>query len=57
MEITECCAMCGKERLIKVTVSPDDEYMTVREFLESNGWIVQRNGSNVDIYCSKACAE
>lgn len=29
----------------------------LRRHLESQGWVVQFNGNNMDTYCSKKCAE
>lgn len=51
------CAMCGREKdiLIENTVRAAKRSFT--SVIQNDDWIVQRNGENFDIYCSKKCAK
>lgn len=54
MKLEICCAMCGQEKQIKVEVV--DGKIDAAKHISDSGWIVQQNGSNFDVYCSKKCA-
>jgi hypothetical protein len=52
MEIS--CSMCGKEKSIPLNTV--NATTTVERIVGPSGWIVQQNGRNLDIYCSRKCA-
>jgi len=56
MKIEWYCSMCGKEKELILDSTHRDPGATLRKILEDEGWIVQMNYPNVDIYCSKKCA-
>lgn len=57
LKIEISCAMCGKEKAIEVETEELDPGLSLRRLIEDSEWIVQINGVNFDIYCSKRCAE
>ena len=64
MDITLSCAMCDRQKVVKLETDSDSTKgiivqgnETLREVLETAGWISQNNGSNFDVYCSKKCAQ
>ena len=57
MKLEIYCAMCGKERSIEIPLTRESTSRTLHGIVESKDWIVQLNGDNFDIYCSKKCAE
>lgn len=61
MKLEIFCAMCGKEREIKIPLTLLSCSRSLHGIVETNGWIVQINGGAIDghfdIYCSKKCAE
>lgn len=60
MRIELSCAMCGAEKTVEADTK-GARTMTVWQFVENAavaaGWIVQRNGDYLDLYCSKKCAK
>lgn len=54
MTLYFCCAMCGEDKEIGVTVK--DGKIDAAKAIRASGWITQQNGENFDIYCSKRCA-
>lgn len=57
MKLQVYCAMCGKEKEHTIARDNIDPGMTIRSLLERHGWIVQMNYPNLDIYCSRRCAQ
>lgn len=47
----------GKDAEITLDTISDKTAKQVAKELESQGWVVQFNGDNMDTYCSKKCAE
>lgn len=50
------CAMCAKEREFELETGGLDGTTPIQDVIRSFGWIVQKNGEHLDIYCSKRCA-
>ena len=55
MELEISCAMCGKEK--KIAIPTDEPIPSIEDVIVRAKWIVEHNGPNFDIYCSKRCAE
>lgn len=59
MKIEIYCSMCGAEKVFSAQ-KPGTYFNTpVIDLLKpaiKKGWVVQQNGDNLDIYCSKRCA-
>lgn len=51
------CAMCGREKVILIENTVRAAKKSFASVIQNDDWIVQRNGENFDIYCSKKCAE
>jgi hypothetical protein len=51
------CGQCGKNKEVILKRESTDPALTVRQIIESQGWIVQLNYPYLDVYCSKRCAE
>lgn len=47
----------GKEAEINLETIDKHTAKQVKDSLESQGWVVQFNGDNMDTYCSKECAK
>jgi len=61
MEVILSCAMCGREKKAQVSLCGADPAklaaQTVADIAREARFIVQINGDNVDLYCSKRCAK
>ena len=60
--ITASCAnhqTTKPPREVEITVDTlsSQTVKQIQEELESQGWVVQFNGDNMDTYCSKQCAQ
>ncbi len=58
MNVQVYCAMCGRSDIRNINLEGDAAEIVDRPLrdLVPAGWIVEINGSNVDIYCSQRCA-
>ncbi len=56
MKLEWYCAMCGKEKELIFKMDRIDPGKTLLRIIEDQGWIVQMNYPNMDVYCSKKCA-
>lgn len=56
MKLELSCSMCGKEKEIVIQRGLIDQHGSLKDLIESEGWITQQNGSILDTYCSKKCA-
>ena len=59
IDIQFSCAMCGKVNHDAHMETDEVNKLnadTIQKEVEATGWIVQRNGESMDIYCSKECA-
>jgi hypothetical protein len=54
MHLSWSCAMCGKETGARIAT--EKPIPSIVAFIKKFGWIVEKNGCNTDIYCSKKCA-
>lgn len=57
MTVELFCAMCGKLKTLGLNMREITPRYTVRQIVEDAGWIAQMNQPNLDIYCSRKCAE
>lgn len=46
-----------KQEEITLDTIDDETRNAIVRHLEAQGWVVQFNGTNMDTYCSKKCAE
>lgn len=56
MKLEVYCAMCGKENNIEIDTQKINTDTTIERVIKNAKWVVQINGNNFDIYCSKSCA-
>lgn len=59
MKLQINCAMCGETFPETVEIQTAKEFTVehLRKWLKIRGWLVELNGENIDIYCSKECAK
>lgn len=55
MRLETYCVMCGKDLIVDIGHKLRCE-TTIAEILKPSRWIIQQNGENLDLYCSKKCA-
>lgn len=62
LKLQVSCAACGKVRTVDFALEHKDPkqraslHWSIDEILHAYRHIVQYNGDNIDIYCSKRCA-
>jgi hypothetical protein len=57
MELKLFCAQCSNMKTVDVDTDGLSGTTTVQDLIARNRWISQQNGSHLDIYCSKKCAQ
>lgn len=61
MRLKVFCAMCGKGTDIEIPTNSENPWEIalsgLGNIIQRAHWIVQINGKNMDIYCSKRCAK
>lgn len=55
MKLSWYCSMCGKQAEAEIDL--DKPLLDIEIYIQAKRWIVQHNGKNTDIYCSRKCAE
>ncbi len=57
MRIDIYCAMCGVGKTIDINLQKVKMETPAWKILKPARWVLQQNGDNFDMYCSKRCAQ
>lgn len=59
MKLVLYCVYCGGDRSDEIDLDSATSAMTLDDMLKpakADGWIVEQNGPNLDLYCCEECS-